>query len=171
MHAGFVLGGCSSAADAACRSRFYALNATRQRRAGRYRSAAAAPTAVHWGMRWNVSAIPSAAKRTRRWSWCANGRADSLHKRCRFGLRGKKQVLLRSGGRHNNRRSLALYTFAQSMQLTAEECEAILTLLKSNGPQKVEQIGKQFPGIANLRRMRGLVWLAKMEVVRITLPK
>lgn len=57
------------------------------------------------------------------------------------------------------------------MQLTAEECEAILTLLKSNGPQKVEQIGKQFPGIANLRRMRGLVWLAKMEVVRITLPK
>jgi glycosyltransferase involved in cell wall biosynthesis len=69
------------------------------------------------------------------------------------------------------RRGLALNSFAQSLQLDAAECKVILSLLRMYGPQTVDRIGRQFPGIARFQIMRGLVWLAKMEAVRITPPK
>ncbi len=71
----------------------------------------------------------------------------------------------------DTRRTLALNAFAQPLQLATEDCAAILNLLRSHGPQTVGRIGQQFPSIANLQIMRGLVWLAKMEAIRITLPK
>jgi glycosyltransferase involved in cell wall biosynthesis len=68
------------------------------------------------------------------------------------------------------RRSLAMNAFAAHVQPGATECAVVIDYLRQTGPQTVSAIAglftaQQRPGIA-----RGLVWLAKMEAVRITPP-
>ena len=70
----------------------------------------------------------------------------------------------------DQRRNLALNSFAAALQPNAEECAAIIGLLKQNGPQTAGAIMQKFAPQQRNHIARGLVWLAKMEAVRITAP-
>ena len=68
------------------------------------------------------------------------------------------------------RRALALNAFAQKLQPDAEACAAIVGFLSERGPQPVASIAELFPGMPAWQLQRGLVWLAKMEVLQIDAP-
>ena len=70
------------------------------------------------------------------------------------------------------RRQLALNTFAHTklIQPNEADCAAIITFLKKEGTQTVGEITNLFPVPQRPAITRGLVWLAKMEAVRITPP-
>jgi glycosyltransferase involved in cell wall biosynthesis len=67
-------------------------------------------------------------------------------------------------------RALALNSFAAAIQPTAEDCATIAEFLRLNGPQKAGVIAGQFPVEQRLRVVRGLVWMAKMDAIRIDAP-
>jgi starch synthase len=69
------------------------------------------------------------------------------------------------------RRNLALNAFAKSMQPNAADCAAIIGFLaQATGPQTVNAISNLFSAPQRPFIMRGLVWMAKMEAIRITSP-
>jgi hypothetical protein len=67
-------------------------------------------------------------------------------------------------------RALALNSFAGAVQPTVEECARIVEFLRTNGPQSAAAVAGQFPLEQRVRIARGLVWMAKMEAVRIDPP-
>jgi hypothetical protein len=68
------------------------------------------------------------------------------------------------------RRDLAINSFARDLQPNAADCAAILDTLRRSGPQPASAIIQGFPASQRVSIARGLVWLAKMEAVRITAP-
>jgi hypothetical protein len=68
----------------------------------------------------------------------------------------------------NIRRQLAMNTFATAIQLENAECELILDLLSHTETLTVNAIASKFPPDRRQSIIRGIVWLAKMEAVRIT---
>jgi hypothetical protein len=68
------------------------------------------------------------------------------------------------------RRNLAMNAFAKSVQPSEAECLVIFELLQKAGPQTATAITNLFPLQQRPSMLRGLVWLAKMEAVRITPP-
>lgn len=70
-----------------------------------------------------------------------------------------------------SRRALTLNSFAASLQPNAEDIAAIVEILKSLGPQSAASVAQHFPKERHAQVLRGLVWLAKMEAVRIDVPK
>ena len=69
------------------------------------------------------------------------------------------------------RRALALNNFASNLQPNAEQCARILALLKSTDYLSVSDIELRLPAGNDANLSRNLIWLAKMEVVRIIPPR
>ncbi|PRC90843.1 glycosyltransferase family 4 protein [Solimicrobium silvestre] len=83
-------------------------------------------------------------------------------------LSGKHVVSLRDeAAQLSSRRHMAMNSFAQRVQLSAEECEMIFTRLKQHGTQTVSEVIACFKIERRPYIVRGLVWLAKMEAVHI----
>jgi starch synthase len=68
------------------------------------------------------------------------------------------------------RRNLAMNSFAKPMQPDEATCATILDKLRQSGPLIVSALVGEFPAGDRLALTRGLVWLAKMEAVRIVPP-
>ncbi len=68
------------------------------------------------------------------------------------------------------RRNLTMNSFAKSVHLPEADCAIILELLRQSGPLIVSAVVERFPASKRAVVTRGLVWLAKMEAVRITPP-
>jgi hypothetical protein len=56
------------------------------------------------------------------------------------------------------------------VQLNETDCTIVLDFLRHSGPQKASAIVERFPAAKRPFVTRGLVWLAKMEAVRIIPP-
>jgi len=86
-------------------------------------------------------------------------------------LGGDHRVTLLEGAASlEQRRCLAMNTFAKSVQLNEADGAVVLEFLRQSGPQKVSTVVELFAVAKQPVVMRGLVWLAKMEAVRITPP-
>jgi glycosyltransferase involved in cell wall biosynthesis len=66
------------------------------------------------------------------------------------------------------RRQLTLNSFATYVQLNDEECKTIIDTLRREGPQVVGALTNQFELNRRPHIVRGLVWLAKMEIIFIS---
>ncbi|HEX7643772.1 MAG TPA: glycosyltransferase family 4 protein [Burkholderiaceae bacterium] len=67
------------------------------------------------------------------------------------------------------RRNLALNSFAKSLQPSTEDCAALFRLLSERGPQSVSNVAQAFPDMPAWQLQRHLSWLAKMEAVSISI--
>lgn len=86
-------------------------------------------------------------------------------------LSGDHLVTLLDGAMSlKSRRNLAMNTFAKHVQINEADCATIIAFLHKEGPQTVKAIARQFPSAQQTFIVRGLVWLAKMEAVRIMPP-
>jgi glycosyltransferase involved in cell wall biosynthesis len=78
--------------------------------------------------------------------------------------------LLEGADTLESRRNLAMNSFAKPIQLDAAKCAAILARLRQSGQITVSAIVEEFAEVDRPQVLRGLVWLAKMEAVRIVPP-
>lgn len=67
------------------------------------------------------------------------------------------------------RRDLSLNSFGNRVQLPDDECEKIFKILQTEGSQTVNKLVDGFNTVRRPYIIRGLVWLAKMEMVHIEL--
>lgn len=67
------------------------------------------------------------------------------------------------------RRGLAMNQFAKAQQLSNTQCHSLLSLLSDFRPHSVQELEMHFPIQQRAAVRRGLVWLAKMEIVRLDL--
>lgn len=66
------------------------------------------------------------------------------------------------------RRQLMLNQFGTFVQPSANECEIIVAMLQEEGSARVDAIVDHFEHRLRAKVARGLVWLAKMELIQIT---
>jgi hypothetical protein len=78
--------------------------------------------------------------------------------------------LLEGADTLEQRRSLAMNSFAKPIQLDAAKCIVILARLRQSGQLTVSAIVGEFAEVDRPQVLRGPVWLAKMEAVRIAPP-
>ena len=85
-------------------------------------------------------------------------------------LKPEHRVSLMDGADHLSvRRNLMMNSFAHSVHLPENECTAIIQFLQERGTQTVGEIITGFKPERRSIVVRGLVWLAKMEAVKITI--
>lgn len=70
----------------------------------------------------------------------------------------------------NERRKLAMNHFADAIHPKESVCDFLIQALAEMGPCSVGMLLTHFPAEERMNMIRELVWLAKMEVVRITPP-